>query len=189
MHSVFIAPHNDDESLFGAFTIQRERPLVVIVTDSFMQAARGDLVDGQPVTADLRRDETLKACAVLGAPVSFLGVHDDLPADDFYLAVYRKLHDLLDFAELVYAPALEHGNKQHDAVHLAVNAMFMGVERRWYATYSNRNKSFSNRGAVQVDGDQVEREKKQRALDCYRSQLPRSRHHFEAVKDQPEWWS
>jgi hypothetical protein len=39
---VFLSPHHDDETLFGAFTLLRERPLVVIVTDSYVQFNRGD---------------------------------------------------------------------------------------------------------------------------------------------------
>ena len=66
MKSIFLAPHNDDEALFGSFTIIREKPLVVIITDSWIQPNRGE----KGCDAETRWNETKKAMEILGAPVS-----------------------------------------------------------------------------------------------------------------------
>lgn len=47
----------------------REKPLVIIVTDSDAQLAEG-------ITADQRREESRRACELLGVPVVFLGLKD-----------------------------------------------------------------------------------------------------------------
>ena len=36
-----LSPHNDDESLFAAYTLIREKPTVLIISDSDMQLDRG----------------------------------------------------------------------------------------------------------------------------------------------------
>ena len=61
---VFISPHNDGECLFGSFTIQREKPLVVIVFDSVVQVMRGH----PECDAVTRREESLRALEELGTP-------------------------------------------------------------------------------------------------------------------------
>src|ERR1044072_9645804 len=66
---LLLSPHNDDECLFAAYTLMREKPLVIIVTDS-------DLAEG--VTAHQRREESTRACELLGVPVVFLGLKDGL---------------------------------------------------------------------------------------------------------------
>ena len=48
---IFLAPHNDDETLFAAYTLMRYKPFVIIVTDSFIQPERGDT----GCTAEIRR--------------------------------------------------------------------------------------------------------------------------------------
>src|SRR5262245_21395624 len=73
---LFLAPHNDDETLFGAFTLQRERPVVLILYDSYVQVNRG----AAWCDAETRREETRKAARILlgdGATVRFCGFRDD----------------------------------------------------------------------------------------------------------------
>ena len=67
---ILISPHNDDETLFCSWTILREKPLVVIVTDSARQASKG-------ITAEQRRAETKAAMDILGVEVRFLGIPDN----------------------------------------------------------------------------------------------------------------
>lgn len=64
---VLLSPHNDDESLFAAYTIMRERPLVVLVTDSDLQP---------PTTSQEQREESRCACEIMGVRVEFLGLKD-----------------------------------------------------------------------------------------------------------------
>lgn len=72
---LFISPHSDDETLFGAFTIQRERPLVVVVFDSFTQVNRGaDYCD-----ALTRRKENANALISLGQFSHYQCNRDGIP--------------------------------------------------------------------------------------------------------------
>lgn len=173
---LFLAPHNDDEALFGAFTLLRERPLVVVVTDSYVQWNRGD-----GITADQRWSETEAACDILGCACLRLGLRDD---DLNYDDVCKALTRFAGF-ECVYSPALQHGHPHHDMVCLAARDIF--PIRREYCTYSATSRSYANDGARQVKPNAEERDLKQIALAAYVSQYPRSGHHFQAVADQPEW--
>ncbi len=186
---LFLSPHNDDETLFGAFTLLRERPWVVIVTDSFVQANRGDTV-----TAAQRREETLAAMKVLGleSRVLFMGVRDDkitLTETIDSLTVLRGEGDDrgLDRITEVYAPAIQHGHVHHDIVGQAALNVF-GDLRVWqYSTYSARERFFVNFGKLEVVGTPEEHALKQRAMRCYKSQYPRSWRHFAAVENKSEW--
>ncbi|MCL4419163.1 PIG-L family deacetylase, partial [Patescibacteria group bacterium] len=68
MASLFLAPHSDDEALFGSFIIQRTKPLVVIVTDGTSHARKFG------VSIEQRRQESRNAMAVLGVEVVFIGI-------------------------------------------------------------------------------------------------------------------
>lgn len=178
---LFLAPHNDDEALFGAFTIMREQPLVVIVTDSYVQFERGD-----GITADERWEETRRACAILGVTPMRMG----LPDTRLSLAhLTSKLHQYFGVVpfERVYAPALQGGHPQHDVVHEAARRVFANDRLCYYCTYSSTSRSYANTGARAIIGTDREQARKKAALQQYPSQLARSRHHFEAVLGQPEW--
>ena len=58
---LFLSPHPDDETLFGAFTLMREKPLVVIITDSYIQQNRGE-----NITPQQRFQESVNAMKILG---------------------------------------------------------------------------------------------------------------------------
>lgn len=98
---LLLSPHNDDESLFAAYTLIREKPTVLIITDSDMQLDRG-------ISAAQRKEESRRACETLGVPVRFLGLKDGSVKEDDL----RQL--LLPFTEqewdCVYAPAIEGGH-------------------------------------------------------------------------------
>ena len=73
---LLVSPHNDDSVLFAAFTLQRERPLVLTVFDSFAQVAGGH----EGCDAMTRRSEDMRAVHdVLGCDIQFGGVRDDAP--------------------------------------------------------------------------------------------------------------
>jgi LmbE family N-acetylglucosaminyl deacetylase len=100
--AIFISPHNDDETLFGAFTILRTLPLVVVVFDSYAQEQRGN-----PVTWRQRRAETLAACEILGVRAIFLGFSDADPSITAGDVRARLLGALGAYNEAVFAPAAE----------------------------------------------------------------------------------
>lgn len=176
---LFFAPHNDDEVLFGAFTIMRENPLVVIVFDGYVQAER----DGAPVTAAQRRAESLAALRELGAaPPMFLGFRD---TDKVCGALPDAIADLIRKSkpEAVYAPAIEDGgHDQHNLVGKLVAEAFSGT--RHYMTYT-RTRGKSTGVPVRPGPGFLQR--KLRALACYDSQigLANCREHF--LRDQNEY--
>lgn len=179
MNSILFAPHNDDEALFAAFTIMREKPLVVIVTDSYIQPNRGE----KGCDADTRWNETKKAMEILGAPVMRLGI-PDLELDYHKLGQFfqKCFHNF----ETVYAPALQEGNLHHDIVHRACKVVF-GDKVKEYTTYAPGQ--LYTTGKTEIVPTPEELELKSKALECYQSQLnlAATRPHFEAVKGKSEW--
>jgi LmbE family N-acetylglucosaminyl deacetylase len=168
---LLIAPHTDDESLFCAFTIMREKPLVLIVFDSYVQVARGHT----NCTAKTRSTETIKALHELSPASSahrlvFLGLRDDDLNPLHYIK--EKLRAIASTQiEEIYYPAFEQdGHDQHNAVALAVEAEFTGLCRLTsYLTYTRTHgKSRSNK-PVPYTPDMIAR--KHRALACYTSQM------------------
>lgn len=174
--ALFLSPHNDDETLFGAFTILRETPQVITVFRSKLQEIRGTGID-----YDQREHETRSALAVLGVPgwqQEQWGFHDNehLSQDDLvatlepYSATYTRV-----FAPQPYD---EGGHPHHDLVgHAAIQAF--GNDRvTLYHTYKN--------GRGRVEGDLVPIKNpdwirsKLLALACYPSQIrePSTGHHF-----------
>lgn len=180
-----ISPHDDDSVLFAAFTCLRERPTVVVVTDSYVQPARGEV----GCSADERAEETRNANAVLGCETARLGLRDDELTS---IAVAEALSRLTG-AEMVYVPALEGGHPHHDLVANAAAVTF-GVERlRCYSTYAKLSQylpvDLHPVGTTEVEWTRDEYARKQGALECYASQRRINAPHFEAVEGQSEWLS
>lgn len=173
---LFLAPHNDDEALFGSFTIYREKPLVVVVTDGTKHEQRGI------VTAKERRAETEAAMKVLGAPVAFMGLSD---AGLTYADV-RKCLKRYRKAERVYAPAFyDKGNPDHNTVSMAALDEF-GDRVTFYSTY--RVDDLTPHGNVIVFPNKEEVEKKCEALGLYASQIKCNLPHFNAIIGHPEYY-
>lgn len=180
---LFFSPHNDDETLFGAFTIQREPDILVVVClDSHVQVARGNA--GCDWLA--RRGETVEAMKILrGQPMAnlhFLGLSDSAPSVLMYRQLRTeiiKLVEMLPDASLafpyagvqcIYAPAIEeNGHAHHNLVAQVVIDLFARVVPiTHYLTYTPAGKSTS-RERVPVGPGMAA--KKLQALACYTSQL------------------
>lgn len=176
--NLFLSPHADDETLFGAFTIQREHPLVVVVFDGVVQGRRGDAI-----TPEMRRRETLDAMLELGAlPPLFLGYSD---ADRAHETLEESLRDLnrRHKPEVVWAPAVEKGgHEQHNLVGELADKIFPNVEH--YMTY-RRLEGKSTGRLVPVEPGMISA--KLRALACYGSQIDHrdNRPHF--LREQQEY--
>lgn len=175
---LLLSPHNDDECLFAAYTLIRERPLVIIVTDSDAQLDKG-------VTAEIRRAESRRGCETLGAAVSFLGLKDG-SLDEADLR-----ERLAPFASLgwkrVYAPALQGGHKDHDLLARVASSIFPRVS--YYSTYA-AGEHFTPRGKrIEPNPAQNEIDLKNKALDCYASQIriEENKRHFDAVRGKSEY--
>lgn len=166
MTSLFLSPHNDDESLFGAFIIQRERAHVVTVLRSFYQAERWPNSD---CGFERREQETAQACAELEAASWDQWHYDDREPP------WPAIHDLM--AEtgdeldptVVYAPLPELGGHDHHNTIGELAASVYGDRVRFYPTYT-RAGGRSELGE-RVDPAPGEIVGKLRALACYRSQI------------------
>ena len=175
---LFLSPHNDDECLFAAYTLMREKPLVVIVTDSDAHLAQG-------ISAEQRREESRRACDLLGVPVVFLGLKDctlEQQRDD----LRRRLEPFASQPWThIYAPAFQGGHKDHDALAEVVSSMFSPVS--YYATYAP-GESYTPAGR-EIRPAPEEIELKNRALECYASQiqLARTGSRFDAVRGRSEY--
>lgn len=173
---ILLAPHNDDEALFASFICMREKPTVVIVTDSWRQFKRGE----KDITAEVRREESRKAMQLLGCSIIFLGISDNK------LTWENICKTLAQFEpDIVYAPAIQGGNVQHDLVGCAALKCFKNVIQ--YTTYSKD--ALYTEGEVEIVPSDEERALKEQALLCYKSQITyyKTSSHFEAVQGKNEW--
>lgn len=169
---VFLSPHNDDESLFGAFSLLREHPLVVICLRSQTQASRGD-----EITYQQRERETACAMNILGCE------HVQWPVSDLdpdWADVRERLEDLDATMHItdVYAPAWEpNGHLQHNVIAKMALDVFGHDRVARYLTYTTLGKS--KRG-VQVEYEPAWVLLKLQALECYQSQIvhPLQAEHF-----------
>src|SRR3990167_567940 len=128
MTSLAIIPHEDDESLFLAYTLIREKPLVLICTESYIQPNRGDI----GCSAEERREETINAMGLLKCPVVFLGIKDTELTPEL---LKERLKPFVDLGfEKVYAPAIQGGNPQHDIIGSVARYVFPSITR--YTTYT-----------------------------------------------------
>ena len=175
---LFISPHNDDETLFGAFTLMREKPLVVIVTDSYIQPNRGD----KGCSARERREETSKAMKLLGCPVFFAGLRDDVVTSGDVVSLLASFEGF----ETVYAPAVQGGNIHHDMIGNVALQVFNNNLIQ-YTTYTKTE--LHTKGTIELVPTFEERELKNKALWSYQSQinLASTRPHFEAAIGESEW--
>lgn len=171
---LFVAPHNDDEALFGAYTLMREHPLVLIVTDGIIHQQRFG------IKPSVRRQESRDACKIAGCDIEFLGIPDnDVNKKDlrFLFSKYRP--------SVVYAPAIDGGNATHDLVS-DIAWQVWGEKCIFYTTYSKT--SFRIRGDTEIIPTKEERDKKIAMLKCYKSQLGINKPHFDAVWGESEFY-
>ncbi len=163
---LFLSPHNDDEVLWGSFTLMREKPLVVIVYDGYVQAKRG-----ARITYTQRRQESCIAMNALGMPdPKFLGLRDDAmytPGDIVFRL--RSMVDVDQKFDAVYSPIYHNdGHDQHNVVALAAGMLHANTYPR-YATYTrNGGKQRTAHEVLPLDGEMIRR--KHTALACYESQ-------------------
>jgi LmbE family N-acetylglucosaminyl deacetylase len=162
MRSVFLAPHPDDETLFGAFTLLRHKPTVVCVLDCGAERA-GEFFD---------------ACDVLDVPCQPWPFPETDPDWDAIAARVAALN-----TDVLYAPAwAKHGNSDHNRIAKIADETHPGAVVH-YLTYTTDGK--------QTDGVIVSHEPewvplKIRALACYPSQSGHPSHAPHFMRDQTE---
>jgi glycosyltransferase involved in cell wall biosynthesis len=166
MTGVLFAPHNDDETLFAAFTILRNRPHVVVCF-----ASSGDYGDPRE-----REAETRDAMSVLGA-----GSVEQWAGGD--LASQMRAYDARVHPTRVWAPNDLASHPDHVAVARAARAVF-GDRVTTYHTYVDGEKIRRGR---QVDVEVGWASYKLRALARYQTQLRHPRGHAFFLNDLHEY--
>ncbi len=163
---LFLSPHNDDETLFGAFTIQREKPLVAVLFDSYVQAARGN-----PVTWRQRRQESREAVHLLSGKLpAFLELRDSEPSTPQEIASHIAIAFGEGNFDHVFAPSIEpNGHEQHNAVGRAADILWPGRVTHYLTYTRDKGKSTSDHRVPVESGEWIRR--KLRALACYESQI------------------
>ena len=169
---IFLAPHNDDETLFGAFTIQKEHPVVIVVYDSYAQVNRGALW----CDAASRRAESIAALRILLGPcadVRFGALRDDevYTVDVVASRIASQLRSD-ERCEGVFAPGDEDGgHPQHNLVAAAALTLVLQwkVPLIRYSTYTTQGGR--TRTAQVVPMTPIGIMSKLRALACYESQI------------------
>ena len=180
MTALFLSPHNDDETLFGAFTLLRHKPKVLVCLRSDKQ----ENVYGFRVTSSEREAETDAAMKILGCEWEQWPFLDSVLDWTMMAEWFTPLS--LRHGE-IFAPAVEDGgHEQHNHIGEIADIVF-GVDRvTHYMTYTNgRGRSTG----VPVPYEREWVALKLRALACYESQirLESTGHHF--VQGLEEWYA
>lgn len=155
---LLISPHSDDSVLFTGYTLIREKPLVLTITDSYIQQNRGE-----NITAEQRRLEDEEAMKILGCPIIFGGIRDDVI--DEYLV--RNLLKKFKNFEVIAPTVHEKGNPHHNLIGKVAKEIFGNI--RQYCSYSTTDLKI--KGTQEIIPTQEEQALKYRALDCYKSQI------------------
>ena len=163
---LFLSPHSDDATLFGAYTIMREKPLVITITHSTLQGDNG--YD--------RIMEDYKAMHILGAPICFLGILEDKLTEEL---LYEKLSYFYT-KDTVWIPEYEGGNPQHDMVNKVASLLFPSV--KLYKTYTGL---LDRTVGIEVIPTETELETKKLAMQCYKTQIENhnTAHYFKNYKE------
>ena len=165
---VFLSPHPDDEILFGAYTIMREKPLVIICTHATMQGDNGYE----------RAMESYRAMKILGASVMFLGIDENELTER---VLEKKLKPMIDDETLIYAPEYEiDGNHHHNIVAIVAKRLDWGTQT--YKTYTGLESRTIGKEVIPTP---EELELKKRAMACYKTQIenPNTAHYFETYAE------
>lgn len=161
---LFLAPHNDDETLWGSWTILRYHPHVIVCLRSQVQENRG-----ARITAAVRETETYQALRWLGDPTWEQWGYSD--ADPDWRDIEQRMGEF-DLAypdlERVFAPAQEEdGHEHHDAIGYYARKVF-GDRVQPYLTY---RRGYGRSVGTEVPFEPSWPAKKLRALSCYESQI------------------
>ena len=178
MAKVFLAPHNDDETLFGAFTIQREQAFVCVC----LQAGRG-------TPAKIREEETADAMRWLRANWEQWPIDNSQPDVVLWPMLYERMTEIAKWATHVYAPwPNEPSHPQHRLVGEVACQVFRPENLTHYLTYYNSPPYQRSTGIAVPVLDPVWAWRKATALTCYQSQWNADGiNHF--LNDQREYYA
>jgi LmbE family N-acetylglucosaminyl deacetylase len=159
--NLLLSPHNDDEVLFAAFTVIREKPHVVV-------CFRGADGFGDP---GVREDESRAAVAILGA--SAFKQWDLASCTDEAMRAYFVEFDNGGRYDRVYAPDLICTHREHLQVARCAADVFHGRLTTYHTYVHPRGDAWP----VRVTSDRLvpyspeDVALKLRALQCYATQI------------------
>jgi LmbE family N-acetylglucosaminyl deacetylase len=155
--NIFIAPHNDDEALFGAFTCLRYKPKIITVLRSYVES------NWRPaVYFETRERESAAAAKVLGCQYEQWHFPDNTPDWQEIAGAMSKLAP-----ERVWAPLPEEGGHPHHNA-IAEIAATLWPYVVYYATYTHaRGKTTTGFRVIPRPGWE---RRKRAAMACYVSQ-------------------
>ena len=148
MSALFIAPHPDDETLWGSYIIMNYKADVAVFVD-----------DKTPI-------ETKLEC---GAACGILGVTN--------LSFITKIEQCKKAYQWIFVPYPEGGHKWHDEVSKLAGDYFTEWKLKYYMAYGP-DKTKPPAGRVKIPASAVMEEIKLRALACYKSQQKDAAVHF-----------
>lgn len=178
MTDLFLSPHNDDEVIWGTFSLLRHRPHVIVVLRSFVQEARG-----YGITWRQREAETDAAMALLDVTWEQWAYDDRDPDWDGVESQLRLVRDAREVGR-VFAPQPEpEGHPHHNEVGWLAERVFGERIVTHYMTYTTNGKSVG----VPVPFHPTWVERKHQAMACYTSQSehPSTQAHF--MRDMTEY--
>ena len=174
---IFFSPHNDDEVLFGSFTLLREKPHVIIC----LRADHG-------VDYKIREWETAKAMAELGCSWEQWPIKNDYPNwNDVMLGMKSILREGIQHVWLPWPE--ESGSRiQHRELGAIGSLVYRHIPKTYYLTYKEGVPYPRTKGTEVPVLDPKWAIRKHRALLCYESQIlaPDGYHHF--LNDQHEYY-
>jgi LmbE family N-acetylglucosaminyl deacetylase len=164
MHCVLI-PHSDDEILFTAYKIMREKPIVVILTFPTLQGDNGYT----------RTMESFKAMKLLGASVMFLNIPEHEFDEDRLRTELLKLNIIK-----CHAPHLDGGHKHHDITHKVATELYEDIT--YYKTYGRGE---TRAIGWEVEPTEEELQLKKKAMELYQTQInnPMTSHYFTVTNE------
>ena len=160
---LFIAPHNDDEALWGAYTLMRDKPLVFVATISKRQGDNG--------LERLR--ESYQACKFLGCPMISSGIYDSELTEENLTEVLKHFvgDDIIVFAPAYY----ENGHPDHNICSNVASKLFDKV------VYYNSYRQIDGRAVLDTSGapslvemkNERHEARKHEMLQFYKTQIGR----------------
>lgn len=166
MRSLFLSPHNDDETLFAAYTLLAYKPVVVTVLEPHLQEKYG-------ISGEQRMFETTRALRWLEIEEhiqwSGVGLRDD---DADFRMIGMKLGFLLKEGKFdrVFAPQVKHGgHEQHTLVGEIASRLVPADKLVFYCTYKRGHAR--TRSETEVKPKSEWPGLKLGAMACYQSQV------------------
>ena len=180
---LFLSPHNDDECLFAALhTHAREAS-----RDYRHRQRRAALRSG--VSPPTNVEESRRACELFRCARCLPRTKRRHVGTREKADLKRRLEPFASQSWIhVYAPAIQGGHNDHDALGDVVSLMFFPSEL-YYANYAEERSLRPKEEKMNTTQGKEKSDRKNRALDCYPSQmrLPQNKRHFEAVRGRPEY--